>query len=126
MIQLKTPYKYIKDGLPIVGTLKLEIVSWVTYKEYRVYTVEHSITDTNGAKHVILTRDKIVNNQEVNQLAELVAMDLDTSQLSKTESEWAEAKAALLPFVQNDLLEDAVHTVWDMLPDDWERSPELK
>ena len=119
MIQLKTPYTHIERAIPITGTLQIEIASWQTYKDAIVYQIEDFIIDENGAKRLINSRQKRVENAEVNQLAQLVEMDNDFSAMTKTEAEWAKAKIGLFFFVQNDLV-DTEHTIYGALPNDWE------
>ena len=119
MIQLKTPYTHIERAIPITGTLQIEIASWQTYKDAIVYQIEDFIVDENGAKRLINTRQKRVENAEVNQLAQAVELDGNFDGLSKVDAEWAKAKIGLLLFVQNDLV-DAEHTVYGQLPNDWE------
>ena len=119
MIQLKTPYTHIERAIPITGTLQIEIASWQTYKDAIVYQIEDSIIDENGAKRLINSRQKRVENAEVNQLAQAVELDSDFEGLSKVEADWAKAKIGLLLFVQNDLV-DSVNTIYGQLPNDWE------
>ena len=119
MIQLKTPYTHIERAIPITGTLQIEIASWQTYKDAIVYQIEDFIVDENGAKRLINTRQKRVENAEVNQLAQAVELYGNFDGLSKVDAEWAKAKIGLLLFVQNDLV-DAEHTIYGQLPNDWE------
>ena len=119
MIQLKTPYTYIKRAIPITGTLQIEIASWQTYKDAIVYQIEDFIVDENGAKHLINLRQKRVENAEVNQLAQAIELYGNFDGLSKVDAEWAKAKIGLLLFVQNDLV-DSVNTIYGQLPNDWE------
>ncbi len=119
MIQLKTPYTHIERAIPITGKLRIEIASWNTYKDAVVYEIEDFIVDENGAKRLINSRQKRVENAEVNQLEQLVEMDNDFSAMTKTEAEWAKAKIGLFFFVQNDLV-DTEHTIYGALPNDWE------
>ena len=119
MIQLKTPYTHIERAIPITGTLLIEIASWQTYKDAIVYQIEDFIVDENGAKRLISSRQKRVENAEVNQLAQAVELYSNFNELSKVESEWAKAKIGLLLFVQNDLV-DSVNTIYGQLPNDWE------
>ena len=118
MIQLKTPYTHIERAIPITGTLQIEIASWQTYKDAIVYQIEDFIVDENGAKRLINSRQKRVENAEVNQLAQAVELDGNFDGLSKVDAEWAKAKIGLLLFVQNDLV-DGVHTIYGQLPNDW-------
>ena len=119
MIQLKTPYTHIERAIPITGTLQIEIASWQTYKDAIVYQIEDFIVDENGAKRLINTRQKRVENAEVNQLAQVVELYGNFDGLSKVDAEWAKAKVGLLLFIQNDLV-DAEHTIYGQLPNDWE------
>ena len=119
MIQLKTPYTHIERAIPITGTLQIEIASWQTYKDAVVYQIEDFIVDENGAKILINSRQKRVENAEVNQLAHAVELYGDFDELSKVDAEWAKAKIGLLLFVQNDLV-DSVNTIYGQLPNDWE------
>ena len=119
MIQLNKPYTHIERAIPITGTLQIEIASWQTYKDAIVYQIEDFIVDENGAKRLINTRQKRVENAEVNQLAQAVELDGNFDGLSKVDAEWAKAKIGLLLFVQNDLV-DAEHTIYGQLPNDWE------
>ena len=119
MIQLKTPYTHIERVIPITGTLLIEIASWQTYKDAIVYQIEDFIVDENGAKRLINSRQKRVENAEVNQLAQAVELDGNFDGLSKVDAEWAKAKIGLLLFVQNDLV-DSVNTIYGQLPNDWE------
>ena len=119
MIQLKTPYTHIERAIPITGTLQIEIASWQTYKDAIVYQIEDFIVDENGAKRLINSRQKRVENSEVNQLSQIVELDNDFDELSKVDAEWAKAKIGLLFFVQNDLV-DSVNTIYGQLPNDWE------
>lgn len=119
MIQLKTPYTHIERAVPITGKLLIEIASWKTYKDAVVYEIEDFIVDENGAKRLINSRQKRVENAEINQLAEVVKLDATLEVLSKTEQDWKEAKEGLLLFVQNDLV-DGIHTIYGKLPNDWE------
>ena len=119
MIQLKTPYTHIERAIPITGTLLIEIASWQTYKDAIVYQIEDFIVDENGAKRLINSREKRVENAEVNQLAQAVELYGDFDGLSKVDAEWAKAKIGLLLFVQNDLV-DSVNTIYGQLPNDWE------
>ena len=119
MIQLKIPYTHIERAIPITGTLQIEIASWQTYKDAIVYQIEDFIVDENGAKRLINTRQKRVENAEVNQLAQAVELYGNFDGLSKVDAEWAKAKIGLLLFVQTDLV-DGVHTIYGQLPNDWE------
>ena len=119
MIQLKTPYTHIDRAIPITGTLQIEIASWQTYKDAIVYQIEDFIVDENGAKRLINSRQKRVENAEVNQLAKAVELYGNFDGLSKVDAEWAKAKIGLLLFVQNDLV-DSVNTIYGQLPNDWE------
>ena len=119
MIQLKTPYTHIERAIPITGTLIIEIASWQTYKDAIVYQIEDFIVDENGAKFLINSRQKRVENVEVNQLAQAVDLYGNFDGLSKVDAEWAKAKIGLLLFVQNDLV-DSVNTIYGQLPNDWE------
>ena len=119
MIKLKTPYTHIERAIPITGTLQIEIASWQTYKDAVVYEIEDFIVDENGAKRLINSRQKRVENAEVNQLAQAVELYGNFDGLSKVDAEWAKAKIGLLLFVQNDLV-DSVNTIYGQLPNDWE------
>lgn len=119
MIKLKTPYTHIERAIPITGTLLIEIASWQTYKDAIVYQIEDFIVDENGAKRLINSRQKRVENAEVNQLAQAVELYGNFDGLSKVDAEWAKAKIGLLLFVQNDLV-DSVNTIYGQLPNDWE------
>ena len=119
MIQLKTPYTHIERAIPITGTLQIEIASWQTYKDAIVYQIEDFIVDENGAKRLISSRQKRVENAEVNQLEQAVELYGNFDGLSKVDAEWAKAKIGLLLFVQNDLV-DSVNTIYGQLPNDWE------
>ena len=119
MIQLKTPYTHIDRAIPITGTLQIEIASWQTYKDAIVYQIEDFIVDENGAKRLINSRQKRVENAEVDQLAQAVELYGNFDGLSKVDAEWAMAKLGLLLFVQNDLV-DTEHTIYGALPNDWE------
>ena len=119
MIQLKNPYTHIERAIPITGTLQIEIASWQTYKDAIVYQIEDFIVDENGAKRLINSRQKRVENVEVNQLAQAVELYGNFDGLSKVDAEWAKAKIGLLLFVQNDLV-DSVNTIYGQLPNDWE------
>ena len=119
MIQLKTPYTHIERAIPITGTLLIESASWQTYKDAIVYQIEDFIVDENGAKRLINSRQKRVENAEVNQLAQAVELYGNFDELSKIDAEWAKAKIGLLLFVQNDLV-DSVNTIYGQLPNDWE------
>ena len=119
MIQLKTPYTHIERAIPITGTLQIEIASWQTYKDAIVYQIEDFIVDENGAKRLINSRQKRVENAEVNQLAQAVELYGNFDGLSKVDAEWAKAKIGLFLFVQNDLV-DSVNTIYGQLPNDWE------
>ena len=119
MIQLKTSYTHIERAIPITGTLQIEIASWQTYKDAIVYQIEDFIVDENGAKRLINSRQKRVENAEVNQLAQAVELYGNFDGLSKVDAEWAKAKIGLLLFVQNDLV-DSVNTIYGQLPNDWE------
>ena len=119
MIQLKTPYTHIERATSITGTLLIEIASWQTYKDAIVYQIEDFIVDENGAKRLINSRQKRVENAEVNQLAQAVELYGNFDGLSKVDAEWAKAKIGLLLFVQNDLV-DSVNTIYGQLPNDWE------
>ena len=119
MIQLKNPYTHIERAISITGTLLIEIASWQTYKDAIVYQIEDFIVDENGAKRLINSRQKRVENAEVNQLAQAVELYGNFDGLSKVDAEWAKAKIGLLLFVQNDLV-DTEHTIYGKLPNDWE------
>ena len=119
MIQLKTPYTHIERAIPITGTLQIEIASWQTYKDAIIYKIEDFIVDENGAKRLINSREKRVENAEVNQLEQAVELYGNFDGLSKVDAEWAKAKIGLLLFVQNDLV-DSVNTIYGQLPNDWE------
>lgn len=119
MIQLKTLYTHIERAIPITGTLLIEIASWQTYKDAIVYQIEDFIIDENGAKRLINSRQKRVENAEVNQLEQAVELYGNFDGLSKVDAEWAKAKIGLLLFVQNDLV-DSVNTIYGQLPNDWE------
>ena len=119
MIQLKTPYTHIERAIPITGTLLIEIASWQTYKDAIVYQIEDFIVDENGAKRLINSRQKRVENAEVNQLEQAVELYGNFDGLLKVDVEWAKAKIGLLLFVQNDLV-DSVNTIYGQLPNNWE------
>ena len=119
MIKLKTPYTHIERAIPITGTLLIEIASWQTYKDAIVYQIEDFIVDENGAKRLINSRQKRVENAEVNQLEQAVELYGNFDGLSKVDAEWAKAKIGLFLFVQNDLV-DSVNTIYGQLPNDWE------
>ena len=119
MIQLKTPYTHIERAISITGTLLIEIASWQTYKDAIIYKIEDFIVDENGAKRLINSREKRVENAEVNQLEQAVELYGNFDGLSKVDAEWAKAKIGLLLFVQNDLV-DSVNTIYGQLPNDWE------
>ena len=119
MIQLKTPYTHIDRAIPITGTLLIEIASWQTYKDAIVYQIEDFIVDENGAKRLINSRQKRVENAEVNQLEQAIELYGNFDGLSKVDAEWAKAKIGLLLFVQNDLV-DSVNTIYGQLPNNWE------
>ena len=119
MIQLKTSYTHIERAIPITGTLLIEIASWQTYKDAIVYQIEDFIVDENGAKILINSRQKRVENAEVNQLAQTVELYGNFDGLSKVDAEWAKAKIGLLLFVKNDLV-DTENTIYGQLPNDWE------
>ena len=119
MIKLKTPYTHIERAIPITGTLQIEIASWQTYKDAIVYQIEDFIVDENGAKRLINSRQKRVENAEVNQLEQAVELYGNFDGLSKVDAEWAKAKIGLLLFIQNDLV-DSVNTIYGQLPNDWE------
>ena len=119
MIQLKTPYTHIERAIPITGTLLIEIASWQTYKDAIVYQIEDFIVDENGAKRLINSRQKRVENTEVNQLAQAVELYGNFDGLSKVDDDRAKAKIGLLLFVKNDLV-DTEHTIYGQLPNDWE------
>ena len=119
MIQLKTPYTHIERAIPITGTLLIEIASWQTYKDAVVYQIEDFIVDENGAKRLINSKQKRVENAEVNQLVQAIELYGNFDGLSKVDAEWAKAKIGLLLFVQNDLV-DSVNTIYGQLPNDWE------
>ena len=119
MIQLKKPYTHIERAIPITGTLLIEIASWQTYKDAIIYKIEDFIVDENGAKRLINSREKRVENAEVNQLEQAVELYGNFDGLSKVDAEWAKAKIGLLLFVQNDLV-DSVNTIYGQLPNDWE------
>ena len=119
MIQLKTPCTHIERAIPITGTLLIEIASWQTYKDAIVYQIEDFIVDENGAKRLISSRQKRVENAEVNQLAQAIELYGNFDGLSKVDAEWAKAKIGLLLFVQNDLV-DSVNTIYGQLPNNWE------
>ena len=119
VIQLKTPYTHIERAIPITGTLLIEIASWQTYKDAIIYKIEDFIVDENGAKRLINSREKRVENAEVNQLAQAVELYGNFDELSKVDAEWAKAKIGLFLFIQNDLV-DNVNTIYGQLPNDWE------
>ena len=119
MIKLKNPYTHIERAIPITGTLQIEIASWQTYKDAIVYQIEDFIVDENGAKRLINSRQKRVENAEVNQLEQAVELYGNFDGLSKVDAEWAKAKIGLFLFVQNDLV-DSVNTIYGQLPNDWE------
>ena len=119
MIKLKTPYTHIERAIPITGTLLIEIASWQTYKDAIVYKIEDFIVDENGAKRLINSRQKRVENAEVNQLEQAVELYGNFDGLSKVDADWAKAKIGLFLFVQNDLV-DSVNTIYGQLPNDWE------
>ena len=119
MIQLKQPYTHIERAVPITGTLRIEIASWHTYKDAMVYEIEDFIVDENGAKRLINSRQKRVENAEVNQLEQAIELYGNFDGLSKVDAEWAKAKIGLLLFIQNDLV-DSVNTIYGQLPNDWE------
>lgn len=119
MIQLKTPYTHIERAIPITGTLRVEIASWNTMKDAIIYEIEDFIVDENGAKRLINSRQKRVENTEVDQLAQVVLLDSSFEGLTKTQTEWLKAKIGLLLFVKNDLV-DTEHTIYGQLPDNWE------
>jgi hypothetical protein len=118
MIQTKTDYTHIDRAVPITGKLQIEIASWDVKKDAIIYQIEDFIVNENGAKRLINSRQKRVDNQEVNQLAQLVALE-EIAEMPKTDTDWQSAKIGLLFFVQNDLV-DGVHTIYGLLPNDWE------
>ena len=119
MIQLKTPYTHIERATSITGSLQIEIASWQVLKDATIYQIEDFIVDENGAKRLINSRQKRVENAEVNQLAQAVELYGNFDGLSKVDADWAKVKIGLLLFVQNDLL-DTEHTIYGKLPNDWE------
>lgn len=119
MIQLKTPYTHIERAIPITGTLRVEIASWEVKRDCNIYQIEDFIVDENGAKRLINSRQKRVENAEVNQLAQVIGLDNSFDGMSDSDADWAKAKIGLLLFVQNDLV-DGTHTIYGQLPNDWE------
>ena len=119
MIQLKKPYTHIERATSITGSLQIEIASWQVLKDATIYQIEDFIVDENGAKRLINSRQKRVENVEVNQLAQAVELYGNFDELSKVDAEWAKAKVGLLLFVQNDLV-DSINTIYGQLPNDWE------
>ena len=120
MIKLKSAYTHINRSVMLTGTLQIEITSWITTPDAKIYTVEDFIIDENNAKHQINQRTKRVENQELDSLDSLIMLDENFDGLSASKKEWAKAKKGLLFFVQNDMLEDGVHTIYGKLPQDWE------
>jgi hypothetical protein len=122
MIKLKSAYTHIDRAVVLTGTLQIEITSWITTPDAKIYTVEDFIVDANNAKRQINSRTKRVENQELDQLDSLIMMDNSFEGLAESEKEWAKAKIGLLFFVKNDMLEDGMHTIYGKLPQDWELS----
>lgn len=122
MIQLKSAYAHIDRAVVLTGTLQIEITSWITTPDAKIYTVEDFIVDENNAKRQINSRTKRVENQELDQLDSLIMLGNSFEGLSESEKEWAKAKSGLLFFIKNDLLDDGVHTIYGKLPQDWELS----
>jgi hypothetical protein len=122
MIKLKSAYTHIDRAVVLTGTLQIEITSWITTPDAKIYTVEDFIVDENNAKRQINSRTKRVENQELDQLDSLIMMDNSFEGLAESEKEWAKAKIGLLFFVKNDMLEDGMHTIYGKLPQDWELS----
>lgn len=123
MIQLKTPYTFVKSNNILTGTLTVEIICWETYRDFKIYKIEDSIIDSEGVKTVIDTRYKRVELTEINQFgAYLATLGIDFDAMTEMERAWEKARYALLPFVQTDLMPDGVHTIYGKLPADWEYS----
>lgn len=120
MIKLNTEYTHIDRAVLLTGTLQIEITSWVTMPDAKIYTVEDFIVDENNAKRQINSRIKRVEAQELEQLDSLIMMDNSFEGLGEIEKEWAKAKLGLLLFIKNDLLDDGIHTIYGKLPQDWE------
>lgn len=120
MIQTNTPYTHTGVAVTLTGTLLVEITSWQMFKDFAIYNIEDSIILENGAKQLINSRQKRIEASEINQLdAYLSTLEIDFSAMTKMEREWAKAKYALLAFVQADLLEDSIHTIYGLLPENW-------
>lgn len=120
MIKLITEYTHIDRAVLLTGTLQIEITSWITMPDCKIYTVEDFIVDENNAKRQINSRIKKVETQELEQLDSLIMMDNSFEGLGESEKEWAKVKLGLLLFIKNDLLDDGIHTIYGKLPQDWE------
>lgn len=119
MIKLNEQYENIGRDSKIVGTLQIEIVGWNTTKEATIYSIEDFIIDDNDAKHLINTRKKRIENDISDQLDAYVNSTTDFEGMSKSEVDWLKAKIGLLIFVQGDLLDDGIHTIYNKMPEDW-------
>lgn len=120
MIQTNTPYTHTGFAVTLTGTLFAEIVSWQMFRDFAIYNIEYSIVLESGAKHNIESCSKRIESVEINQLDDyLSTLDIDFVSMSKMERDWAKAKYGLLLFVQSDLLDDHIHTVFNRLPNEW-------
>ncbi|KFC60040.1 hypothetical protein FEM08_12190 [Flavobacterium gilvum] len=90
------------------------------FKDFAIYEIEDSIILESGAKHLINSRQKRLEIVEINQFdAYLSTLEIDFASMPKFEREWLKAKLALLAFVQTDLLDDNIHTIYNLLPENW-------
>lgn len=120
MIQTKTPYTHTGIAVTLTGILLVEIASWQMFKDCAIYQIEDSILLENGAKQLINSRQKRIEASEINQFdGYLSTLGIDFASMPKMERDWAKAKYALLAFVQTDLLDDGIHTIYNFLPENW-------
>lgn len=124
MIQTKTNFVYTGSPVPVTGKLLIKIVSWEIRKNGIQYNLEDSILLDSGAIQMFNSRSKFIAQEEINQMDQiLMRVHPELANLPKFERDWEKVRLQLLPFVQNDLLEDGIHTIYERLPSDFEYSP---
>ncbi|MDN3673066.1 hypothetical protein QWY99_08400 [Flavobacterium branchiarum] len=125
MIQLNTAYTHSNRFGGLTGKLQIEITSWTTMPDAKIFSIEDFVIDEYGAKHQINCRQKRVENNELDTLGVAVKSARNFEGMTDSQKDWAKAKAGLLLFIQSDLLDDGIHTIYGKLPGDWELTPQV-
>lgn len=120
MIKSNKPYTHVERATAITGTLQIEVVCWQTFKDFTIYNIEDYIIKEDGGKIMINNRQKRIEAIEINQFDQyLTTTGIDFSLIPKLQRDWLKVKMSLLPFIQNDLVEDGIHTIYNLLPENW-------